>query len=71
MEQKLTKKDYLDILAFYKIKDEKSLLDIIEKIINKNFDKENLILNGMKRSNQFNWNKTCLDIEKIYEKVLA
>jgi len=56
---------------YFNPKDEKSLLDIIEKIINKNFDKENLILNGMKRSNQFNWNKTCLDIEKIYEKVLA
>ncbi len=56
---------------YFDPKDEKDLLDKIEKIINKNFDKVNLIQNGINRSNQFNWNKTGSDIEKIYEKVLG
>ena len=55
---------------YFNPKDEKKLLDIIEKIINKNFDKVNLIKDGIKRAKKFNWDKTCLEIEKIYEKVL-
>ncbi|MDC3125916.1 glycosyltransferase family 4 protein, partial [Candidatus Pelagibacter sp.] len=39
---------------YFNPKDERNLLDIIEKIINKSFDKVNLIQNGIKRSNQFN-----------------
>ena len=54
---------------YFNPKDEKTL-DIIEKIINKNFDKVNLIKDGIKRAKKFNWDKTCLEIEKIYEKVL-
>ena len=56
---------------YFDPKDEISLADSLEKLINLKDERELKRKDGLQRVNLFNWNKTCLDIEKIYEKVLA
>ena len=59
-----------DCGIYFNPKDEKSLLKCIEKIIDNNFDKTELINKGLKRAKQFNWDKTSSEIEEIYKKLI-
>ena len=59
-----------DCGIYFNPKDEKSLLKCIEKIIDNNFDKTELINKGLKRAKQFNWDKTHQKLRKYTKNLL-
>lgn len=50
--------------------DENSLAKSLEKLLNSKDEKEIKKINGLKRSNFFNWDKTSKDLIEVYKKVL-
>ena len=56
---------------YFDPKDEKSLADSLEKLINSNDERELKRKDGFQRVNLFSWDKTSQDILKLYKKILT
>ena len=56
---------------YFDPKDEKSLANSLEKLINSKDERELKRKDGFQRANLFNWDKTSQDILKLYEKILT
>ena len=56
---------------YFDPKDEKSLANSLEKLINSKDERELKRKNGFQRVNTFNWDKTAQDILRLYQKILT
>lgn len=56
---------------YFDPKDEKSLTNTLEDLLNSKQERERKKQDGFKRSNLFSWKKTSEEVIKVYQKILA